>query len=136
MTIRDILAENFRRLREATPGLNSPKDITKSQAATNGTIGRIAKRESGVSIDILEPLARAYGLEVWQILVPTLHANKGPSGKPVISGLPDWPFEMVEQKSYEELDASTRIAVQVKLRDAILEEAEFAAKRKANGTNK
>lgn len=135
MTIRDILAENFKKLREATPSLNSPKDLIKIEAASNGTIGRIATRQTGVSIDKLEPLARAYGLEVWQMLVPTLHAEKGPLGKPIVSGLPEWPFEMVDQDSYMALDQSTKIAVQIGMRSIIKEEAELERLRKRNGTS-
>lgn len=135
MTIRDILADNFKKLREATPSRSSPKDLIKAEVASNGTIGRISKRETGVSIDKLEPLARAYGLEVWQMLVPTLHAEKGPLGKPIISGLPEWPFEMVDQDSYMALDQSTKIAVQIGMRALIKEEAELEKQRKRNGTS-
>lgn len=135
MTIRDVLADNFKKLREATPTLNSPKDIVKADAASNGTIGRIAKRQTGVSIDKLEPLASAYGLEVWQLLVPSLHAEKGKFHKPVISGLPEWPFEIVDKDDYDALDSSTKIAVQVKMRDVIKDEAELARLRRRNGTS-
>lgn len=93
MTIRDILAENFKKLREATPSLSSPRDLIKIEAASNGTIGRIAKRETGVSIDKLEPLAKAYGLAPWQLLVPSLRAERGPHGKPIVSGLPRFTSE-------------------------------------------
>ena len=106
--IRDLLANNFRKLREATPSLNSPKDIVKAQAATNGTIGRIAKRETGVSIDKLEPLAEAYGLEVWQMLTPSLQATRGIGGKPIISGIPEWPFELISPTQYKQLDPEFR----------------------------
>ena len=108
LMIRDLLANNFRKLREATPSLNSPKDIVKAQAATNGTIGRIAKRETGVSIDKLEPLAEAYGLEVWQMLTPSLQATRGIGGKPIISGIPEWPFELISPTQYKQLDPEFR----------------------------
>lgn len=39
MNARELLAKNFKKLRDATPGLSAPKDIVNSGAATNGTIG-------------------------------------------------------------------------------------------------
>ena len=115
MMIRDLLANNFRKLREATPSLNSPKDIVKAQAATNGTIGRIAKRATGVSIDKLEPLAKAYGLEVWQMLTPSLQATRGIGGKPVISGIPEWPFELISPTQYKQLDPAIKRRIESEL---------------------
>lgn len=73
MSIRDILANNFRKLREATPSLRSPKDIIKADAATNGTIGRVSTKETGISIDKLEQLAKGYGMEAWQLLSPSIN---------------------------------------------------------------
>ena len=136
MTIRDVLADNFKKLRDATPSLDRPQDIVRFGAATNGTIGRISKRQTGPTIDTLEILAAAYGLQVWQLLVPTLHAEKGTGSSPVISGMPEWPFERVDRDAYEALDYPSKIAVQVRLRDAIKEEAELERTIKANGTNK
>jgi hypothetical protein len=132
MTIRDTLAENFKKLRAATPSLDKPKDIIKAGAATNGTIGRIAKKQTGISIDKLEQLANAYGLEVWQMLSPSMHAERGKTALPVVSGLPEWPFEVAPQDEYDALDQTSKIAVQVKLRDIIREEAKDAELRRRN----
>lgn len=101
MTIRRVLAENFSKLRAASPSMSRPKDIVDAGAATNGTIGRISKEQSGLTLDKLEILANAYGLEPWQMLMPTLQAKPGKNGVPVVSVLPDWPWTMFDQSDYE-----------------------------------
>lgn len=135
MTTRDILAENFNKLRNACPRLYSLKDITKSGGGSNGTLGRISAKQSGASIDTVEALARVYGLEAWQLLVPSLDAKKGPGDTVVISGLPDWPFPNVDRDRYEKLSEASKGSVQARMRDAIKEEEEIASSHRANGTH-
>lgn len=135
MTTRDILAENFNKLRDACPKLYSLKDITKAGGGSNGTLGRISAKQSGASIDTIEALARVYGLEAWQLLVPSLHAKRGPGDTIIISGLPDWPFPNVDQERYEDLSEASKGSVQARMRDAIKEEEEIASTHKPNGTH-
>jgi hypothetical protein len=119
MTIRDVLAVNFARLRAACPKLNKLPDITKAGGGANGTLGRIATRETGLSIDGLEQLASAYGVEPWQLLVPTLEAHQGERGKLILGGLPDWPFPLIDRARYERLTPEQRGFVQTRLDDAL-----------------
>lgn len=134
MTSRDTLAANFKKLRAATPGLSRLPDITKAGGGSNGTLGRIASMESGATIDTVEQLAAVYGLEAWQMLVPTLEAKQGPNGKTVISGLPNWPFTRVDQSRYEKLDAEQRAFVQGKLAQ-LIEDQEAEGVTRKTGTS-
>lgn len=112
MTIRDTLAENFRKLRDATPSLDSPKDLVKADAASNGTIGRIAAKKTGVSIDKLEQLATAYGVDVWQMLCPTLRAEKTKFGKPAVSTGHENPFPGIDPQRFSRISYEQRLELQ------------------------
>lgn len=133
MNAREVLAANFKKLRDATPSLNAPKDIVAAGAATNGTIGRITKKQSGPSIDTIEQLARAYGLEAWQMLVPALEAHPGKNGMPVVSGVSPWPFLLVDRRRYEALPELAKGAAQSRMMDEVIQQE--GKLHKGNGTN-
>lgn len=122
MKVREILATNLRKLRAATPSLNSFDAIVKATGIGNGTIGRILSLETSLTIDKLELLAEAYQAEPWQLLCPTLEAHATPSGTPIISGVPEWPFPLVDMQRFDALSDKQKIWVQAKL-DGIIGEA-------------
>lgn len=123
MRPRDVLAENLKKLMAASSGLGTFPQITKAGGGSNGTLDRIRRRTTATSVDNLEPLARAYGVAPWQLLVPTLIAEPGGDGKPAIAGMPDWPFSRVSLARYLALSEADRAYVEGKLVSAI-EEAE------------
>lgn len=79
MKIRDVLADNFAALRAKHRALSRLPDIVKAGGGTNGTLGRIPLKRTGVSIDALEPLAHVYGVEPWQLIAENLGADKVPA---------------------------------------------------------
>lgn len=134
MSARDVLAVNFRKLRDATPSLSEPKALVKIGAGTNGTIERVAKGKTGASIDTVEKLASAYGLEAWQMLAPTLEASPSTSGRPVVTGVSIWPFTGIDPERIARLTRDQRVEIQGVIRDRIERfEAELGNGRK-NGT--
>lgn len=50
---------------------------------------------------------------------PTLKAVPGKNGKPVIRGLPDWPFPDIDQRRFSKLAPSQQIEIQGSVRDRI-----------------
>lgn len=50
------------------PNLSRLPAITAAGGGSNGTLGRIQKGDTGVSIDVLAPPAKAFGVEPWQLL--------------------------------------------------------------------
>ena len=70
MTPRHILAVNLRRLMAAHPDLNTLPKITARCGVSNGTLDRIRRAVVATRVDELQPLARAFGLHAWQLLVP------------------------------------------------------------------
>lgn len=80
---RQVLSENLRALLSSDlEGPRTIKEVANASAdirlagedmhLSNGKVGRIYKGESGTSVDSLYGLARVFGLEPWQLLVPGL----------------------------------------------------------------
>lgn len=70
MSIRDVLAQNFKKLKNANSALRTPAQLKERGVLSNGTLGRISKSQVNLGIDHLEPLAEAYGVQPWQLLNP------------------------------------------------------------------
>ena len=97
---RDILAANLKALMAAHPRLNTLTKITAAGGPPNGVLDRIRRADSACRIDSLTQLARVFGLEPWQILVPGLDPHRLPQ------------LEMGPDKAHElreHLDAIARI---------------------------
>lgn len=84
MKPREILAANFRKLREASTELQELRQIVAAGGGTNGSLDRIYRAITATNVDSLEPLATVYGIEPWQLLDPSLQVKKGKFGKPVV----------------------------------------------------
>ena len=78
MRPRDILANNLRALMTARPDLDTLPKITARSGVTNGTLDRIRRAVVSTRVDELERLARAFGLEAWELLRPDGHAKLSP----------------------------------------------------------
>lgn len=73
MILRDILAENLKALRVES-GLS--QEAFADLAAIDRTyVSAIERKRYSVSLDILERLAGALGVEPWVLLVPRLPAK-------------------------------------------------------------
>lgn len=83
MPARQTLADNIRALMEASATI---KSTPKLQAATeklgrkvsDSTLSRTLNCETPLNIDLVEVVAQAYGLDAWQLLVPSLDPNRPP----------------------------------------------------------
>ncbi len=70
-TPRHILAANLRRLMATRPDLNTLPKVTEASGISNGTLDRIRRAAVATRVDELQPLAKAFGVQPWQLLVPT-----------------------------------------------------------------
>lgn len=120
MRPRDVLAENIKKLMGATPALSTFQQITAAGGGSNGTLDRIRRKETATGIDNLEPLAGAYGVSPWQLLVPDLRVSQGADGKPLIAS-PGWPFDSVPLARFEALTDKQKGYVEARLLSAIEE---------------
>lgn len=67
---RDILASNLKLLMQRHPELNTLAKLTARCGVSNGTLDRIRRGVVATRVDELEPLARAFGLQPWELLLP------------------------------------------------------------------
>jgi transcriptional regulator with XRE-family HTH domain len=70
MTLREVLSQNFNKLRKASPTLKNLDQLVSKGAPSRGTLDRITRCEVDLGIDKLEPLAEVFGIEPWQLLHP------------------------------------------------------------------
>lgn len=72
MDPRDVIAANLRDLmaRWPLPEDQRFKRLRNESSIANGTLERILKAAVDTGVDKLVPLARAFGLEPWELLVP------------------------------------------------------------------
>lgn len=70
--VKAIIADNLKRLMAHHPALDTLPKITKAGGPPNGVLDRIRRQESACRVDSLAQLARVFGLQPWQMLVPDL----------------------------------------------------------------
>lgn len=81
---RSVLAQNLKALMAAHPELGSQSALKKRSGVAQATIGRILGEEGeNARIETVERLARAFGLEMWQLLVPGMEPGNPPVLQPV-----------------------------------------------------
>lgn len=73
------LARNLRAAMDAHPDLDTIEKLVAHGAGTNGTIGRMLQGHTACRIDALQQVARVFGLEAWQLLVPGFDPHQLPS---------------------------------------------------------
>lgn len=66
------MSENLSRLMAATPALDTQPKVAKLAKMDQKTVWRILQCANEPSIDKVEKLAKVFGLEAWQLLVPDL----------------------------------------------------------------
>ncbi len=96
-TPRTILADNLNALMKTRDGPHSENDLAAKSKVAQATIGRIRAKTSDAKIDTVDKLARAYGLEGWQLLV----AGMDPSNPPVLQ-----PVSKAERALYDRLKSA------------------------------
>ena len=77
VTSRDILAENLSRLIEAS-GL-SLRAWAQGKGLDVKLVERLAKNSHAVTLDKLEDVAKAVGLQAWQLLLPDVDPDNPPT---------------------------------------------------------
>lgn len=90
---RQTLSTNLKRLMECHADLNTFPKIIKKCGISNGTLDRIRRCEVGASIDQLDLLAKAFEMEVWQLLVPNLE----PANPPMLASVSEAQKAMLEK---------------------------------------
>lgn len=72
MHAREVLASNLKMLMERYPEIGSQKLLFKTTGVTTSTVGRIKRAEVSATIDNIEALAKAFKVQVSDMLDPRL----------------------------------------------------------------
>lgn len=117
MRPRDVLAANLRKLMAAAPKLSRLPLIVEASNGrlSNGTLDRVRRASHATSIDTLEQIAEVFGVEPWQLLVPSLQATPAKEGSREavkLTGLPDWPFPRVDRAKFLALAPEQRAFIE------------------------
>jgi transcriptional regulator with XRE-family HTH domain len=73
-----ILAANLAALMAASKELTSQGKVGKRAGIDQRTVGRIRNQENPPTLEQVSKLAKAFGLEVWQLFVPGLNPSNPP----------------------------------------------------------
>jgi transcriptional regulator with XRE-family HTH domain len=74
-----ILSQNLLRLMEGHATLKNDSQLAKPAKMDQKTIWRIVNKMNEPSIDKVEKLAKAFGVEPWELLVPGLDPEHRPT---------------------------------------------------------
>jgi transcriptional regulator with XRE-family HTH domain len=77
-TPRAVLARNLRNLMATKAGPRSQTALRKKSGVAQATIGRILKQETEAGVETVDRLAKAFGLEGWQMMVPGMDPTNPP----------------------------------------------------------
>lgn len=77
-TALDVLAANLEALRASHPVLNSQAEIARHSKVDQRTVNRIFRGEHQPGLDKISKIAKVFGLEPWQLLVPSLEPSNPP----------------------------------------------------------
>lgn len=80
-TPSQIVAENLRALilgagMVKKDGEPNQSTLARVSGADQRTVGRILAHEQSPTVDMLETIARAFGLHAWQLLIPGYSENR------------------------------------------------------------
>lgn len=76
---RLTLAKNLRLLMDHHDKLTTIEKIVAAGGGSNGTVGRMLKGDTSARIDAVAQVARVFGLQAWQLLVPSLDPEHPPT---------------------------------------------------------
>lgn len=80
-----VLAENLKKLMAANEPLNSQGKLGKKAVVDQTLIGRVLREGSHPRLDNIQAIAKAFKLQVWQLLYPGLTPGRPPQKLPELS---------------------------------------------------
>lgn len=99
-----VLSQNLKALLKHGHGPSTQMDLAARSGIAQATIGRILRAETSATIDTVAKIAKAYGLEAWQLLV----AGMAPHNPPVLRTI-----SPEEQALYERLRGAAELLAQM-----------------------
>lgn len=74
--LRDVLAQNLVRLMETTPSLDTQVKLAKRAKIAQSTVGRILRRTAAPTLDNLESIAGAFGIQAHDLINDKSNENE------------------------------------------------------------
>lgn len=105
---RLVLSQNLKALLTSKHGPSTQSELKRQSGLAQSTIGRALSGETAATVDTVEQIAKAYGLEAWQLLV----AGMDPSNPPVLQAV-----SAQEKALYERLRETVEGIAAMKLPD-------------------
>lgn len=78
MDMKHVLADNLKRLMAHRYGEENQSELARESKVSQATIGRIMRQEVSAGVVNIAKLARAFGLNAWQLTVPDLDPKSPP----------------------------------------------------------
>lgn len=76
---KEVLAENLAKLmHQAGQHALNQKEVGLRARCNQRTIGRVLNQEQAATVELLDGLAAAFGIQAWQLLVPDLDPQNLP----------------------------------------------------------
>jgi transcriptional regulator with XRE-family HTH domain len=100
-TSRQVLANNLKALMASHRNLDNFKKIVAAGGPSNGTLDRIRRMDASATVDTLDSLAKVFGIDPWQLMVPGLD----PTNPPLLSHIAEAQIRLFEQfkQAFKEL---------------------------------
>lgn len=114
-TTRELLAANLRALREAL-GNPSQGAIAKRAGVDQTLVSRALANSHETGVGKLDGLAKAVGVQAWQLICPGLAFLRGADNRMQVLGLPAWPFTDDLRDRVERLGPVDRLKIENTLR--------------------
>lgn len=109
---RKILQENLKALLATRPE-TSRLNLSREMKVADGTLGSIQYGTGNPTVEILETIARFFGLETWQLFSPNLgQATTGPGRKLRGEQYVHWPFPGITPANFDALPSEDREEIQ------------------------
>jgi transcriptional regulator with XRE-family HTH domain len=100
----DNLAANLRALMAALPRLSTQAKVAEAAQIDQSTVGRILNVKHSPRLEQIEAIARATGVQPWQLLAPL-------AGTAALPTANTWPLKHISQTAWDALSADDRAVV-------------------------
>ena len=74
--LRAVLAQNLRRLMEATPGLETQEAVAKRAVIAQSHVSKILRGQANATLDLVAAIARAFGIQPMELLASSEATRK------------------------------------------------------------
>ncbi|MCY1169052.1 hypothetical protein D9M73_90660 [compost metagenome] len=125
-SIAEIIWENVSALMKQRYGREFLAGVAKDAKIGPTTMTRIKERQPSTGAKTISAIAKAWGLEPWQLLVEDLD----PIHPPKIETENAWPFPGIEPERFEHLTDTQKIEIQGVIRKMILDFEDAANKQR------